>query len=599
MSFEALFVIAALAGVFVALARTAIPTDAVLLSALILLTVAPVWTAEGLRLGVLSPSEAFSGFGNEGLLTVGLLFVLVRGMDETGGVDWIVHGLFGRPKTLRGALLRMTFPVVGISAFMNNTPLVAMLIPVVNDWSRKLRFSPSKLMLPLCYAASLGGMCTLIGTSTNLVVAGMVASRTALPPLEMFDVSWVGIPCAIVGAVYLVLAAPRLLPDRGSTMGALADPREYTVEMLVPADSPLAGKSVEEAGLRGLPALFLVEIDREGESIGAVGPQQILRAGDRLIFAGIVESVRDLQKLRGLIPTTDQVFKLDGPRYQRRLFEAVLSNTSPLVGMTIRDGRFRNRYNAVVLAVARNGERVRAKIGDIELRAGDVLLIEAGQDFAEQHRNSSDFFLVSPLEGSVPRRYERAPAALAIIGLMVLAASLGWMSMLAAAASAALLIVLTRCCTVAEARESVEWPVLIGIGAALGLGRAIESSGAGALLAEGVLSMAGDQPLAALAAIFIVTCIVTELITNNAAVALVFPMAQATADRLDVNLTPFVMAVMIAGSASFATPFGYQTNLMVYGPGGYRFSDYVRVGAPLDLLVGATALLVIPWMWPL
>jgi di/tricarboxylate transporter len=454
-------------------------------------------------------------------------------------------------------------------------------------------------MMPMCYAATLGGMCTLIGTSTNLVVSGMVVSQTDLPPLEMFDISWVGVPCAIVGGLYLVLAGPRLLPDRGSATGALTDPREYTVEMRVTADSPLSGKSVEEAGLRGLPGLYLIEIEREEQRVGAVGPKHVLRAHDRLIFAGIVESVRDLQKVRGLAPTTDQVFKLDGPRYERRLFEAVVSNTSPLGGKTIRDGRFRNRYNAVVLAVARNGQRVQGKIGDIALRAGDILLIEGSQDFAGQHRNSTDFFLISPLEGSTPRRHERAPTALAILALMVLAASLGWMNMLLAAALAALLILLTRCCTVAEARESIEWSVLIAIGAALGLGEAMRASGAGKLVADAVLALAGDNPVVVLAAVYFVTNLITEVITNNAAVALVFPIAQATAEGLGLNFMPFVIAVMIAGSAGFATPFGYQTNLMVYGPGGYRFSDYVRFGVPLDLLVGATAVALIPLIWPL
>jgi di/tricarboxylate transporter len=599
LSFAALFVLLVVLAVLVTLARTEVHADAVLSAALIVLVLVPLPAEDGFTMGVLTPSEAFAGFSNEGLITIALLFIVVRGLKETGGIDWLAQSVLGRPATIRGALSIMVWPITAMSAFMNNTPLVAMMIPIITDWSRKLRLQPSRLMMPMCYATTLGGMCTLIGTSTNLVVSGLVLSETNLPPLQLFDVAWVGVPCAVVGGIYLILAAPKLLPDRTSAVQSMTDPREYTVEMRVAPDSPIAGKTVEAAGLRGLPGLFLVEIERSGHSISAVGPTQVLNAGDRLIFAGIVESIRDLQKQRGLLPATDQIFKLDGARHARRLFEAVVSNTSPLVGKTIRDGRFRNRYQAAVLAVARNGERLSGKIGDIKLRAGDVLLAEANHDFANQHRNSLDFFLVSSLEGSTPRRHEKATIALAILISLVLAVSMSWMSMLLGAALAALLIVLTRCCEVSEARESIEWSVLIAIGAALGLGRAIEQSGAGQVVADALLAMAGPNPIAALIAVYVVTTVTTELITNNAAVALVFPMAQATAERLDVSFMPFVMAVMIAGSAGFATPFGYQTNLMIYGPGGYRFSDYVRFGVPLDIIVGIVALLVIPLIWPL
>jgi di/tricarboxylate transporter len=473
-----------------------------------------------------------------------------------------------------------------------------MLIPAVSEWAKKLKLAPSKLMIPLSYAAILGGVCSLIGTSTNLVVAGLVITQTDLPPLRMFDITWVGLPCALVGSVFLLLFGPKLLPTRGSPAAQLADPRQYTAEMIVPAGSPLVGKSIEQAGLRHLPGSYLAEIERQGASILAVGPEQTLEANDRLIFAGIVESIRDLQNLRGLVPATNQVFKLDSPRYRRQLFEAVVSNICPLAGKTIRDGRFRNRYNAVVLAVARGGERIRGKIGDIELRPGDTLLIEANATFAQQHRDSRDFFLVSAIEDSTPRRHERAPLALLILAGMVVLAASGVVSMLVAAILAAALMVLTRCCGLIEARNSVDWAVLIVIGAALGLGVAIERSGAAQLLAGSVLSAAGSDPYWALVGVYLVTWLLTEILTNNAAVALVFPIAISAAQQLEVNPMPFVMTLMIAGSASFATPIGYQTNLMVYGPGGYRFTDYTRVGLPLSLLIGLTALLVAPRVWP-
>lgn len=598
MGVEANVVLAVLTLVLGLLIFTRIAPDAVLVGGLTLLLVAPVPLASGWKLGVLTTSEAFAGFSNPGMLTVGVLFVVVAGLRETGGIDWIAQSVLGRPSSLRRAMARILFPVVGLSTFLNNTPVVAMLIPAVNDWAKKLKLAPSKLMIPLSYAAILGGTCSLIGTSTNLVVAGLVVTHTDMAPLRMFDIAWVGLPCAVAGSVFLLLFGPKLLPTRGSPAAELADPRQYTAEMIVPAGSPLIGKSIEQAGLRQLPGCYLVEIDRQGTSILAVGPEETLQADDRLIFAGIVESIRDLQNLRGLVPATNQVFKLDSPRYRRQLFEAVVSSTCPLAGKTIRDGRFRNHYNAVVLAVARGGERIRRKIGDIELRPGDTLLIEASSTFAQQHRDSRDFFLVSAIEDSTPRRHERALLALVILtGMVVLAAS-GAVSMLVAAILAAALMVLTRCCGLAEARNAIDWPVLIVIGAALGLGQGIEQSGAAEVLAGSVLGAAGGNPYGALIAVYVVTWLLTEILTNNAAVALMFPIAISAAQQLEVDLLPFVMVLMIAGSASFATPIGYQTNLMVYGPGGYHFTDYARIGIPMTLLVGLTALLLAPQVWP-
>lgn len=598
MGFEAAVVLLVLGLVFGLLVFTRLPVDGLLVGALAVLIVVPVPGPSGWKLGVLRASEAVSGFSNLGMLTVAVLFVVVVGLRETGGIDWVAHSVLGRPRGVRRALARMLFPVLGMSAFLNNTAVVAMLMPAVSDWAKKLNIRPSKLMIPLSYSAILGGTCTLIGTSTNLVVSGMVMSQTSLPPIGMFDITWVGLPCAVLGALFLLLAGPVLLPARGSAASQLSDPREYTAEMIVPPGSPLIGKSIEEAGLRHLPGAYVVEIERGGESLLAVGPEQTLREYDRLVLAGIVESIRDLQNLRGLVPATNQVFKLDSPRYVRQLFEAVVSNSCPLIGKTIRDGRFRNRYNAVVLAAARNGERLRSKIGDIELRPGDTLLIEANSSFATQQRDSRDFFLVSRIENSAPRRHERASLAVAILAGMVLAAASGVLSMFTAALLASLLMLVTRCCSLSDARNSLDWQVLVAIGVALGLGRAIELSGAAGVISNTILAAAGRDPRMVLAAFYLATMLTTEVITHNAAVALMFPIGIATAGRLGVSPMPFMMVLMMAGSASFASPIGYQTNLMVYGPGGYRFTDYLRVGLPLSALVWLTTIAVVPLVWP-
>jgi len=547
--------------------------------------------------GVLSPAESLSGLANEGMVTVGVLYIVVAGLRDTGGVGWIVRSLLGRPQTVAGAQLRLMVPVIGMSAFLNNTPVVAMLIPAVTDWARRFRLSASKLMIPLSYAAILGGTCTLIGTSTNLVVQGLLL-KGGMRGISMFEIGWVGVPCALAGLTYMLTIGRWLLPERLPAVSQFSDPRQYTVEMLVKPGSPLVGQTIERAGLRQLPGMFLIELDRDGTLIPAVEPTEELRAGDRLVFAGVVESVLDLQKIRGLEPATDQVFKLNSPRRERCLIEAAVSNSCPQVGQTIREGRFRSNYNAVVIAVARDGERVKKKIGDIVLRAGDTLLLEAHPSFVGQHRNSRDFLLVSPLEGSTPPRHERAPIALAILAAMVLIVAVEWMSMLKAAMLAAGLMILSRSVSSREARRSVDWSVLIVIAASIALGQALEATGAAASIAGALISAASGHPWVTLAVIYGVTMLFTELITNNAAAVLVFPIAVATSHKLGVDVMPFAIAIMMAASASFSTPIGYQTNLMVYGPGGYRFGDYFRVGIPLNLLMWLITVSIIPWIWP-
>ncbi|USN99968.1 MAG: SLC13 family permease [Phycisphaeraceae bacterium] len=598
MTPDVLIVIVAVLGVLVLLATTRIAADAILAAALVLLLAAPVPSNGGWRMGVIPASDLLSGFSNTGMLTVGVLYIVVAGLRETGGIDWIAASLLGRPRGVRSAIGRVMGPVWAMSVFLNNTPVVAMMIPAVQDWSRRLRLPVSKLMIPLSYASILGGTCSLIGTSTNLVVAGLVISQTDLAPLRMFDITWVGLPAAAIGAGVLILLGPRLLPDRRAEGAALSDPREYTMEMRVPDSGPVPGKTVEQAGLRSLPGCFLVEIERSGEIISAVGPEQVLHAGDRLLFAGVVESIRDLANTRGLEPATDQIFKLDSPRLRRRLFEAVVSESSPLVGKNIREGRFRNRYNGAVIAVARNGERLRGKVGDVVLRAADLVLVEADPGFADRAGSSRDFLLIRPLENSTPRRHNRAPIALVILVAMVVLATAGVYPMLVAAMLAAAAIVLTRCCTITEARRSIDWSVLVVIGAALGLGKALDATGAAQLAADAVLSVAGSHPWLVLLAIYVFTSFMTEIITNNAAVALVFPIAVATATSLGVNPMPFIIAVMMAGSASFATPLGYQTNMMVYGPGGYRFGDFLRVGLVMNVVMCISTVLITPLVYP-
>lgn len=547
--------------------------------------------------GVLDAKSALAGFSAPGMITVGVLYVVVAGLQETGALSWISQHVLGMPKGARRAQLRMLTPVISLSAFLNNTPVVAMFIPVVTEWCRRLRISPSHMLIPLSYASIFGGICTLIGTSTNLVVNTMVQSRFHNAGLSMFEIGKLGLPCALAGVVYLILFSHKLLPGRKTAEEVFENPREYTLELKVCAGSPLAGSSIEKSGLRHLPGAFLAELIRDGQVVSAVSPEELLCEGDRLVFVGNVESMRELCNQRGLQPAPDQLFKLDAPRHQRCLVEAVVSHTCPLVGKTIREGRFRNVYNAVILAVARNGERLSGKIGDIRLRAGDMLLVESHAGFIPRQKDSRDFYLISGVENSTPRRFEKAPWAFAILAGMVVSAATGWLDMLHAALIAAGAMLLLRCCSTAQARRSIEWNVLIVIAAALGLGLALEKTGAAATIAGWLLGLVHDQPWMALAMVYLVTTFFTEIITNNAAAALVFPIAMSTAERLGVNPMPFIACIMIAASASFATPIGYQTNMMVYGPGGYRFGDYLRIGIPLNILFGLVSVGLAPLIW--
>lgn len=548
-----------------------------------------------------------ASFGNEGVLTVAALYVVAAGLTETGGMALLTERVLGRPQSVLMAQIRLSLPVAGFSAFLNNTPVVAMFIPVVNDWCKKTGISPSKLFIPLSYAAVLGGTCTLIGTSTNLVVhALMVDARAAgdpeMPIMSLFTLTPVGVVCVLTGLAFMLAASRWLLPTRKAFLADVADPRQYTVEMMVEPGSPIDGLTIERAGLRHLPGTYLSAIERDGETLVAVGPEQVLRGNDRLVFVGVVESVVDLQKVRGLAPATNQVVKVTASKLHRRLVEAVVSESNPMVGLSIRDGRFRNRYDAAVIAVYRNGGRISARIGDIVLQAGDALLLQAPEWFAQRQRNNRDFLLVSRIDESRPVRHERAWIAIGIMVLMVLLAAFErrtGIGIFHASLLAAGLMGLTGCLSAGQARRSIDLPVLVSIVAALMLGRAVERSGLASGFADQVIGASqGLGPWAALAAVYVVTLVMTELVTNNAAAALAFPLAYATAQGLDVSFLPFAVTIAIAASAGFATPLGYQTHLMVLGPGGYRFGDFARMGIPLDVLCCVVTVTLAPRVYP-
>lgn len=587
MLWEAWFTLGVVVLCLALLASNRIAPDVVMMAGLTLLFLA----------GALTPQQALAGLTNEGMATVAVLYIVVSGLTETGAIGWIVQSVLGRPRTTAHAQIKLMAPVAAMSGFLNNTPVVAIFIPAIQEWAKRNRLSLSRLMIPLSFAGIAGGTCTLIGTSTNLVVNGLLIKELGHTGLALFDLAWVGLPIVGLVIAYILFFSSWLLPTRQPALNRLENARQYTVEMVVEPHSPLIEKTIEDAGLRQLPGLFLMEIEREGQIIAAVSPFQRLRENDRLVFVGIVESVVDLQRIRGLKPATDQVFKLNLPRRERRLIEAVVSNTCPLVGKRVREGRFRTNYNAVIIALARNGERINKKIGDIVLRAGDTLLLETRPSFVEQQRNSRDFYLVSRIDDSRPPRHERALIAATITIAMVLSVATGMLSMLKAALLAAGLMIITRCTSAGIARNAVDWQVLVVIAASFGVGIALQNTGAANAVAEFIIALAGGDPWLSLALVFIVTALFTGLATNNAAAVIMFPIVVATANSMSVSVLPFAVTIMVAASASFATPIGYQTNLMVYGVGGYRFIDFVRIGIPLTVLVGLVTIFVVPLVW--
>jgi di/tricarboxylate transporter len=579
--------------------------DLVLLSGLSVLLVS----------GVVSPSEAFAGFSNSAVLTVGALYVVAGGVQHTDALSRLDRVLFPETTRLGPLLARFMVPTSVLSGLLNNTPIVAMLTPRLQEWADANDVPASKLMIPLSYAAITGGMMTLVGTSTNLIVAGLMEAE-GYEPLHLFDVTWIGVPAALVVIAYFVLGGHRLLPDRGTSAPAVErELGQNMFEVKVAAGSPVVGQTVVEAGLRDLGDAYLTHIRRSAQVLQA-RPELVLEQGDVLAFNGSLAARERLLERPGLqrpLPHPDGHHD-DPARYETLpLYEAVIAESSDLVGTTLGEANFREQYQGVVLGIQRQNEPVTSPVGTTELRAGDLLIVEAPDDFEERWSSGSreEFYLVAPRDGQARRaatedeegeddadRSGRAPLALALTGGMVLAAATGLVPIVTAAFIAALVMILTGCITSPEAQRALNVQVLVVIAAALGIGKAIETTGLAKAAAQSVLSVTeGFGPVAVLAALYLLTNLLTEIITNNAAAVLMLPISMAAASSLGAPPIAFGLIVAVAASASFLTPIGYQTNLMVMSPGGYQFSDYARVGWPVTLLVMTTSVTVISLLW--
>jgi di/tricarboxylate transporter len=589
MSWEAWFVLFVVVGVLVVLIRDVASPSATMVAAMVVVLVA----------GIITPEQALVGFSNPAPITVAALYVLARAVEKTGALTPLVRRQLGPGENQRGALARLVLPTAAASSFLNNTPIVAMLLPQVQTWCEERGVSPSRFLMPLSFAALLGGVVTLIGTSTNIVVSGLL-DEAGMGALSFFELAWVGVPIALLGAVTLVALAPILLPERRSVREELDEQaRKFVVEMLVDAGGPLDGRPVEEAGLRHLSSVFLATIERDGSLVAPVSPHEVLRGGDRLRFVGRIKHVVDLPAIRGLSPeVSDHISEMD--TVTARYYEAVLGAESPLIGTTLKNADFRSRYQGVVMAIHRAGHRIDAKLGEVPLRVGDTLLILADPGFKARWEDRADFLVVSA-QGSTPNVAGRkALLVAAVTAAIVLLASTGLVPILQASLLGAVVLIVGRVLTPGDARGAVDLDVIVLIAAAFGVANAVAESGLAQIVAGGIIDATqvfGE--LGILGGIIISTTILTGLVTNNAAALLMFPIAISTAQQAGLEPRGFAIAIAVAASVDFLTPIGYQTNTMVYGPGGYRFGDYARLGAPLTLITIVLLLLIIPRVWPL
>ncbi|GAE37236.1 SLC13 family permease [Halalkalibacter akibai] len=589
MSFEIGFVLIIVLGMLICLVKEVARPDFILFFSLAILVLG----------GVLAPGDALKGFSNEGMLTVALLFIVAGAIKQSGVLNKLVLIALGNGKGQRRSLFRMMLPVTGLSAFLNNTPIVVMFTPVVRKWCKEHNISPSKFLLPLSYATIFGGTWTLIGTSTNLVVHGFMLER-GLSGFTMFQLAIVSIPASILGIIFMITIGYKLLPERKTSEESFEETsKEYLSEASVEVNSPLIGKTIEDAGLRHLKGLYLIAVIRNGEKTVPVSSFYKLKENDRLIFTGVFSTIVELQNIKGLKVETGTDLELgDLQNGTSSLIEAVISHQSSLIHQSVKESGFRSKYDAGVVAVHRNEERINSKVGDIKLKPGDTLLLLTNKDFIKRWKSTNDFYLLTAVEE--PEIIDTKKSFIAVFTLlaMILLAAFEILPMFKAALLAVVILFATKVISFTGARKFIQLDVLIVIACAIGIGIGLEQTGAAALIANHFVQITqGFGVIGAIFVVYFLTSFFTEIITNNAAAVLMFPISLHVAEQLSVEPMAFFVTIAIAASASFATPIGYQTNLIVYGPGGYRFSDYLKIGIPLNIIYLIVTVGIVYYVW--
>ena len=555
----------------------------------------------------LEPSKGLSGFSEATVFIVAALFVVAKGIQSAGIMHFFLKTVLGSAKTSSKMLMRLSLPLVTLSAFMNNTPIVAIFTPYIREWALKNKIAPSKVLIPLSYMTIFGGMLTLIGTSTNLVVQGL-ASKSGIQ-IGFWEPFLVAAPCALIGIVYICTLGDKLLPNRSDLLENTKDHlKPYIFVLEVTKGSIYHHQTILDSGLRDLEDCFLFEVHRDDEIYTPVKGTFVIKEGDYLYFKGNHDHVIDLFQKPGLaIPGQKQDFNIGS---NAQYLEVVIAPSSPLIDKTIDEVWFNRTYDATVLAFHRNGENIETNISQVPLKMGDTLILLAGKGFRRIWQNSNVFNFATPLREDLDKKNYFIFALICLFLTVILPEfhhipflhnTFPWFPEIPLVLSTIICSCLFIQFHLVEKNgftKLIEWSVLLVIGSAFGISNALQSSGAADLVGSFILHLSGDNsPLIALALIYIGTNILTEMITNNAAAAIFFPLALTTAMTLHVNPMPFIMAVMIAASSSYSTPFGYQTNMMVYGPGNYKNIDYVKIGLPLNILYFAISISVIPLIW--
>ena len=586
LSLAAWFVVLVVVLVFVLQICTKLPSDFVFLGGMGLLLVS----------GVIPAKTILESFSSSTVVLIGVLFVVVCGLVHTGFMQWVVRHCLGSPKSYSKAITRLMLPVAALSSFLNNTAVVALFTGVVRLWAKKLGIAPSKLLIPLSYASGMGGICTLIGTPPNLLISGFYTKETGIA-LSIFTPTLVGLFCLVIG-VLSVIALSRLIPVRQSPEDALQGTGNYTIELMVPTMSPIVGKTVKETGLDNVDGGHLIEIIRmDREVITAVDDEEFIFGGDRLIFSGDVEKILSLKNLHQLVNATHHIFSLDEVEQNRRLQMATVGFRSSLIGVRMCDTQFESDNNLVLVAIAREGDVVKGSPREIALKAGDTLLMECPQRFQINHHSKYD--LMEMESTSLYKPDMRTLYSSLIMIAMVVISSLGYLSLLQAAFIAAFAMIACRFCSIEQARESIDWRLLMIFAGSISLGTAIQETGIAEWISQGILVICNGSPIIALAGICLVGTFITEFTSNTATAAIFFPIAYQTAINMDVNPLTFCVALMVSVSSSFATPIGSPTHMIVYGPGGYRFSDFARIGIPMNFIIWIANLSITLLLFPL
>ncbi|QQD85861.1 anion permease [Jeotgalicoccus sp. ATCC 8456] len=551
--------------------------------------------------GVISNTEALNGFANEGMLTILLLFIVAGAIQKHGIIELVVYRLLGKGKNIKASMLKVLLPLGLSSGFLNNTPIVVALTPILKNWAIDNNYSPSKFLMPLSYMTILGGTITMIGTSTNLVVHGLLLSA-GLEGFSFFTLSVVGIPITIVGLIFLLTIGYRLLPEHlGAKQQISQETKEFLAEAVIEDEFELAGNTVTELGKEVFDGIYIIEILRNNKRVFPISGLTVVEEGDHIIFSGSLNTIAKIQKEKGVTVKTGTELTLEDLKNDDNvLVETVVSHNSSLLNRTIKQVNFKNRYNAGVIAIHRNNQRIKSRVGDIVLKTGDTLLLIADQTFIDRNKHSSDFYVITPVQPPEKLKQDMTKGWIGLVALllMILVVTMGWLSMLEAMLVLVVLLVGFRFINPTEITSFIQFDVILLIASAFGVGAAMTESGLAQYVASGLTYLA--TPFGVLGVIFIiyfVTNTFTEVITNSAASVLMFPIALEMANAINVDYMGLVVTIAIAASASFMTPIGYQTNLIVYGPGGYKFSDYLKVGTPLSLIVMVVACFIIYFVW--